>query len=101
MKLPSFYSWLLCLLVFKFSVALGATYNMTELVATPLEVPDIVNAVVWDNVPVTNENDKSLINIGFPFQFDETIYTELTIFTNGILKFGSHENMYLVDKNRG
>ncbi|MEH6448594.1 MAG: LamG domain-containing protein [Oleispira sp.] len=94
MKYRSFY--LCILLIFKFNVALSATYNMTELVATPLDVPDIVNTIVWDNTDTNypDDDDKLLVNIGFPFQFAETTYTELTIFTNGILKFGNDENMH-------
>jgi MSHA biogenesis protein MshQ len=78
------------------SFQLQASYVMTELEATTLDVPDVSNTVDWDNTDTgyPNDDDKETVNIGFPFQFDNTIYTEVTILTNGILKFGAIERMH-------
>ena len=73
-----------------------ASYTMTELVGTPLDIPNTVNTVIWDNTDTgyPNDDDKQTVAIGFPFQFDNTIYNNVTIFTNGILKFGAIERMH-------
>ena len=73
-----------------------ASYSMTELEATALDVPDTVNAVVWDNTDTgyPDDDDKQTVSIGFPFQFDTVQYNDVTILTNGILKFGAVERMH-------
>ena len=73
-----------------------ASYTMTELEGTPLEVPDIVNTVAWDGLDTDfpNDDDKQLVSIGFPFQFDNFNYEFVTIFTNGILKFLPADRMH-------
>ncbi len=73
-----------------------ASYSMTELEASALEVPDTINTVVWENTDTNypDDDDKQTVSIGFPFQFDDTIYNSVTIFTNGILKFGAIERMH-------
>lgn len=75
---------------------LHASYVMTELEATDLDVPDISNTVVWDNTDTNypDDDDKETVAIGFPFQFDDTTYNSATIFTNGIVKFGDTERMH-------
>ena len=106
-KLPIL-SWLL-LFVFKITPAFSATYTMNELVATPLDVPDTINSVVWDNTDTgyPDDDDKQTVSIGFPFQFADTVYNDVTIFTNGILKFGAIERMHrdyrneALDSNEG
>jgi MSHA biogenesis protein MshQ len=74
---------------------------MTELEGTPLEVPDTVNTVVWDNLDTNypNDDDKQVIVLDFPFQFDSVSYPALTIFTNGIIKFLPTERMHRVFSN--
>jgi MSHA biogenesis protein MshQ len=73
-----------------------ASYSMTELEATALDVPDSINTVVWDNTDTgyPDDDDKQTVAIGFPFQFDNTLYNNVTILTNGILKFGAIERMH-------
>ena len=75
---------------------LQASYVMTELEGTPLDVPSPINTVVWDNTDTgyPNDDDKQTVSIGFPFQFDNTLYNDVTILTNGILKFGDVERMH-------
>jgi MSHA biogenesis protein MshQ len=89
----SFYTLVLLFLV---ALPTRASYTMTELVATPLDVPDTVNTVVWDNTDTSypDDDDKQTVAIGFPFQFDNTAYNDVTILTNGILKFGAIERMH-------
>ena len=73
-----------------------SSYFMTELEATALDVPDVINMVDWDNTDTgyPNDDDKQTVAIGFSFQFDDTLYTDVTILTNGILKFGAIERMH-------
>lgn len=86
-----------------------ASYSMTELEATALDVPDVLNTVVWDNTDTRypNDDDKQTVAIGFPFQFDTVQYNNVTILTNGILKFGAIERMHrdyqneALDSNEG
>ena len=63
-----------------------SSYFMTELEATALDVPDVINMVDWDNTDTgyPNDDDKQTVAIGFSFQFDDTLYTDVTILTNGI-----------------
>mgnify|MGYP003384265482 FL=1 len=91
--------FLLASLVLSFFV--NASYTMTELEGTPLEVPDTVNTVVWDNLDTSypNDDDKQVIVLDFPFQFDSVSYPALTIFTNGIIKFLPTERMHRVFSN--
>ena len=91
--------FLLASLVLSFFV--NASYTMTELEGTPLEVPDTVNTVVWDNLDTNypNDDDKQVIVLDFPFQFDSVSYPALTIFTNGIIKFLPTERMHRVFSN--
>lgn len=79
-----------------FTVSLHASYSMTELEATSLDVPDVVNTVNWDNTDTgyPDDDDKQTVAIGFPFQFDNTLYNDVTILTNGLLKFGAIERMH-------
>jgi MSHA biogenesis protein MshQ len=91
-----FYDFILySIILFTASVA-SASYTMTELEGTVLDVPDTVNTVVWENTDTSypNDDDKQTVAIGFPFQFDATIYNDVTIFTNGIIKFGAIERMH-------
>jgi MSHA biogenesis protein MshQ len=90
------FNFILCSIVL-FSVSMAnASYTMTELEGTPLETPDIVNTVVWDNLDTNypNDDDKQIVSIGFPFQFDTLSYDFVTIFTNGILKFLPADRMH-------
>ncbi len=82
-------------LYFKLSIV-AASYSMTELEATALDVPDVKTLVVWDNTDTgyPNDDDKQTVAIGFPFQFDSVLYNNVTILTNGILKFGAIERMH-------
>lgn len=91
-----FFITLLCFLLSLISVQLHAGYVMTELEGTPLDVPSPINTVVWDNTDTNynDDDDKQTVPIGFPFQFDDTIYNNVTILTNGILKFGDVERMH-------
>lgn len=101
--MPNYINFLISLFLLSFALAspAQASYTMTELVATPLDVPDTVNDVVWDNTDTAypNDDDKQTVNIGFPFQFDNIIYNDVTILTNGILKFGAVERMHRDWKN--
>ena len=83
------------ILIFASYIA-NASYTMTELEGTPLETPDVINTVVWENTDTNypDDDDKQTVAIGFPFQFDNIIYNDLTIFTNGIIKFGATERMH-------
>ena len=67
----SFLSWLLLLFILKLTPAFSATYTMNELVASPLDVPDTINFVAWDNTDTNypDDDDKQTVSIGFPFQF--------------------------------
>lgn len=74
----------------------NASYTMTELEGTPLETPDVVNTVAWDGLDTNfpSDDDKQIVSIGFPFQFDTLSYDFVTIFTNGILKFLPVDRMH-------
>jgi MSHA biogenesis protein MshQ len=91
-----YFNSILCLIIMLSVSAAQASYTMTELVGTPLDIPDTVNTVVWDNTDTgyPNDDDKQTVAIGFPFQFDNAIFNNVTIFTNGILKFGAVERMH-------
>jgi MSHA biogenesis protein MshQ len=89
-------NFILCSIIMLAVSSVQASYTMTELVGTPLDIPNTVNTVIWDNTDTgyPNDDDKQTVAIGFPFQFDNTIYNNVTIFTNGILKFGAIERMH-------
>ena len=88
------YVFLLCALSLSFLA--NASYTMTELEGTRLEVPTTVNTVVWDNLDTSypNDDDKQIILLDFPFQFDSVIYSSLSIFTNGIISFSPTDRMH-------
>jgi MSHA biogenesis protein MshQ len=89
----------LAFFIFLFSVSLThASYSMTELERTVLDVPDNVILVEWDGLDTNNpdvDDDKALVPIGFAFPFDNIEYNYLTVFTNGILKFLPIDQMHL------
>lgn len=89
-------SWL-CLL----TPANAATYTVAELLPTPLDVPDAINTVSWENSDTAypNDDDKRLVNIGFPFTLKDTSYTQLRILTNGVLHFGAEQRFHRVYNN--
>ncbi len=86
----------LLLLLVLFSSELLASYELTELEATALDVPDVVNVVSWDNTDTgyPNDDDKVVVNIGFNFTFDNTQYSQVRILTNGILQFGPDQRLH-------
>lgn len=90
------FNFILCSIILCSVSIVHASYTMTELEGTALDVPDTINTVVWENTDTSypNDDDKQTVAIGFPFQFDNTIYNNVTIFTNGILKFGAIERMH-------
>jgi MSHA biogenesis protein MshQ len=69
---------------------------MTELEGTALDIPDDITIINWDNLDTNypDDDDKALVPIGFPFQFDNIEYNNVTVFTNGILKFLPTERMH-------
>lgn len=79
-----------------FSVTVQAAYNLTELESTPLDIPNTVNTVIWDNTDTgfPNDDDKAVVNIGFDFTFDDTQYNQVRILTNGILQFGANQRLH-------
>ncbi len=91
-----FFNLLSFILLLFLNCSVQASYVMTELEATPLDVPDVINTANWDNTDTSypNDDDKQTVAIGFPFQFDNTIYTNTTILTNGIIKFGNVQRMH-------
>ncbi|MCG8672038.1 MAG: LamG domain-containing protein [Pseudomonadales bacterium] len=74
----------------------AATYTMTELEGTALDVPTSSTTVSWDNTDTSypNDDDQTVVNIGFTFRFAATDYTQVRIHTNGILQFGASTRMH-------
>ena len=79
----------------------AATYTVSELLPTPLDIPTTVNTVTWDrsdtNYP--NDDDKVLVSIGFPFTFKDVAYNQVRILTNGMLHFGSDQRLHRTYNN--
>ena len=92
---------LFCMFSILTSTAYAATYTVAELLPTPLDVPDVVNTVSWENSDTAypNDDDKRLVNIGFSFTFKDTSYTQLRILTNGVLHFGADQRFHRVYNN--
>ena len=92
---------LFCLLGVLPASVQAATYTVAELLPTPLDVPSVVNTVSWENSDTAypNDDDKRLVNIGFPFTFKDTAYTQLRILTNGVLHFGADQRFHRVYSN--
>lgn len=84
-----------------FHAAQAATYTVSELLPTPLDVPSVVNTVTWDRTDTgyPDDDDKVLVNIGFPFTFKDTAYTSVRILTNGVLHFGADQRLHRVFNN--
>lgn len=74
----------------------AATYTVSELLPTPLDSPDVVNTVSWDRTDTSypDDDDKVLVNIGFPFTFKDVAYNQVRILTNGILHFGLDQRFH-------
>ncbi len=76
--------------------AVAATYTVSELLPTPLDTPNIPSTVSWDRTDTSypDDDDKVLVNIGFPFTFKDTVYTQVRILTNGVLHFGDDQRFH-------
>ena len=102
MKWWNTYSLALCALLSVFTInAQAATYEATELLFTPLDVPASVTTISWDRTDTRypNDDDKVLVNIGFPFTFKDIAYTQVRILTNGVLHFGANQRFHRVYQN--
>ena len=86
----------LLLVIALFSINVFASYELTELEATALDVPDTSTVVSWDNTDTgfPDDDDKVVVNIGFNFTFDNTQYSQVRILTNGILQFGPDQRLH-------
>ena len=96
-----FSMYLLGLILLMSSSAFAATYTVSELLPTPLDIPSTINTVTWDRTDTNyrNDDDKVLVNIGFPFTFKDTAYNQVRILTNGVLHFGSNQRFHRIYNN--
>ncbi len=81
--------------------AIAATYSVSELLPTPLDVPAVVNTISWENTDTSypNDDDQRLVSISFPFTFKDVTYTQVRVLTNGVLHFGADERFHRVYSN--
>lgn len=79
----------------------GATYTVSELLPTPLDVAPVTTTIAWDRTDTgyPNDDDKVLVNIGFPFTFKDVAYNQVRILTNGVLHFGANQRFHRVFNN--
>ena len=89
------------MMLFISSSIYAATYTVSELLPTPLDTPTLVTTVNWDRTDTNypNDDDKVLVNIGFPFTFKNIAYTQVRILTNGVLHFGADQRFHRIYNN--
>ncbi len=100
-QIPTLVKILVGFMFFLSSAAYSATYTVSELLPTPLDTPNIVSTVSWDRTDTgyPDDDDKVLVNIGFPFTFKDTAYSQVRILTNGVLHFGADQRFHRVFNN--
>jgi MSHA biogenesis protein MshQ len=85
--------WLGTALIAAAGVAHAATYSY-QPTSFAWETP--TNNVVWErtNTGYPIDDDKQLVNIGFTFTFGGVGYTQVRVFSNGILHFGADQGFH-------